>query len=601
MSVRGPLSLASQETENSAEELEHEVFSGSIIIILVLLMVYMLFEAYKQKSGLVFGHEASLVCLAGLAFSAYELWRGDQHFTAEFNDDLFYYFVLPPIVFSSGFNMYRKKFTANLRNILLFGVVGTFVGFACFSVMTIQYCNRVELKQYTYDEADNVWVESTLSLETIEILIMCALLCSSDVIAAISLVKPKEQPKLFSIVFGEGIVNDAVAIILFNAMRKQAKRDEELGGSAALKIGGDFCTLACFSMLIGLAYGLTVSLLLKCCRACTKSVVAECSLIFSIAYLSYVTAEICDQSGIIALLICGVTMAHYAWYSLSPQGKSTSTVVFQFLGFIAEGFVFAYLGLTFFSYRYMPFSPDLIMLEFAVIAIGRFMGTIGIFGLLKCCSYEKDHPTPVTCKELLFIWYAGLIRGAIVFGLICRISSDFVNKDVIVTTCLAIILGSTIVFGSTVGLVTKCCFRRPSEDLNVVTEDVLNSSVSSIDTPRSPMVHPNALLSASKQQSDFDMSNRKKQLNQPLLEPSESGSVRKKPYKMGCVRYLQRFDELILRPLFIHKYHHFKAKDAEDFFNVMIEEGNNLESMYRHQKDRKPPRLDEHETPKKQM
>ena len=94
MSVRGPLSLASQETENSAEELEHEVFSGSIIIILVLLMVYMLFEAYKQKSGLVFGHEASLVCLAGLAFSAYELWRGDQHFTAEFNDDLFYYFVL---------------------------------------------------------------------------------------------------------------------------------------------------------------------------------------------------------------------------------------------------------------------------------------------------------------------------------------------------------------------------------------------------------------------------------------------------------------------------------------------------------------------------
>ena len=139
------------------------------------------------------------------------------------------------------------------------------------------------------------------------------------------------------------------------------------------------------------------------------------------------------------------------------------------------------------------------------------------------------------------------------------------------------------------GVCVKCCFRKPSEDLNVVTEDVLNSSVSSMDTPRSPMIHPNALLSANKQQSDFDMSGRKKQqLNQPLLDHSEDGSVKKKPFKMGCSRYLQRFDELIMKPFFIPKYHHFKAKDAEDFFNVMIEQGNNLEAMYRHQKSRKP-------------
>lgn len=47
---------------------------------------------------------------------------------------------------------------------------------------------------------------------------MSSLLCSSDVIAAISIIKYEEQPKLFSLVFGEGIVNDAVAIILFNTV-----------------------------------------------------------------------------------------------------------------------------------------------------------------------------------------------------------------------------------------------------------------------------------------------------------------------------------------------------------------------------------------------
>jgi NhaP-type Na+/H+ or K+/H+ antiporter len=48
--------------------------------------------------------------------------------------------------------------------------------------------------------------------------VIASLLCSSDVIAAISIIKYEEQPKLFSLVFGEGIVNDAVAIILFNTV-----------------------------------------------------------------------------------------------------------------------------------------------------------------------------------------------------------------------------------------------------------------------------------------------------------------------------------------------------------------------------------------------
>lgn len=51
-----------------------------------------------------------------------------------------------------------------------------------------------------------------------ECFVISSLLCSSDVIAAISIIKYDEQPKLFSLVFGEGIVNDAVAIILFNTV-----------------------------------------------------------------------------------------------------------------------------------------------------------------------------------------------------------------------------------------------------------------------------------------------------------------------------------------------------------------------------------------------
>jgi len=52
-----------------------------------------------------------------------------------FDNDMFFYFILPPIVFSNAFNMQRKKFFVNLGNILLFGVLGTFIAFASFTTL----------------------------------------------------------------------------------------------------------------------------------------------------------------------------------------------------------------------------------------------------------------------------------------------------------------------------------------------------------------------------------------------------------------------------------------------------------------------------------
>ena len=147
----------------------------------------------------------------------------------------------------------------------------------------------------------------------------------------------------------------------------------------------------------------------------------------------------------------------------------------------------------------MPFSYELIYAEAIIIMFGRLLGTLGLIGFLKLFKYEQDHPTPVTFKELAFIWYAGLIRGAIAFGLVLRIDTTFENRNVIVTTCLTLVLFTTIFFGSTVGLLSKCLFRKPSDDINVqIQVDEMNSSVSSVSTNRSELLHPNLLQSVGK-------------------------------------------------------------------------------------------------------
>ena len=66
-----------------------------------------------------------------------------------------------------------------------------------------------------FNKSDIGGVSEPFVLETREILLMCAVLTSSDTIAAVSIVKYEQQPKVYSIIFGEGIMNDAVGIIIF--------------------------------------------------------------------------------------------------------------------------------------------------------------------------------------------------------------------------------------------------------------------------------------------------------------------------------------------------------------------------------------------------
>lgn len=106
---------------------------------------------------------------------------------------------------------------------MIFGLFGTFIAFISFTTMTIIYKDYIADGQMTKIDGKTGQV-SILEMSTVEVIIMCSLLCSTDVIAAISLINPDKQPKLFSLVFGEGITNDAVSIILFNTVVNFSKR-----------------------------------------------------------------------------------------------------------------------------------------------------------------------------------------------------------------------------------------------------------------------------------------------------------------------------------------------------------------------------------------
>jgi sodium/hydrogen exchanger-like protein 6/7/sodium/hydrogen exchanger 8 len=231
------------------------------------------------------------------------------------------------------------------------------------------------------------------------------------------------------------------------------------------------------------------------------------------------------------------------------QGRLTSTTTFDFMAYIAEGFVFAYLGLTFYSYREQPWSWGLIGIMLCAILLGRGCGVFALMGTLKLFGYEKNDENRLTWSELLFIWFAGLIRGAIAFGLVLRIDNNdalFPNRMVVTTTCLTLVLFTTIFFGSTVGLLGACMFKEPKAAPNSEGQQAI--------------FHPN--IEESKEKLiDNDM-------NKMAVHTLASHSVKPESEK-GC---FERFEEKYMKSWFIHNYSKANAWNAILIHNAFMEE-----------------------------
>lgn len=286
--------------------------------------------------------------------------------------------------------------------------------------------------------------------------------------------------------------------------------------------------------MIGLVFAFVCSYILKRLRSLSKSPVG-CTLIFCFGYLSYLTAEMNGRSGIIAILTCSMVMANYAWFNLSPQGKQSSVIIFKFLGHVVEGLVFSYIGLTFWSYRQYRWSTELISGQFVILILGRAAGTIGIFFLTK----RNDEPQILSFKDVIYVFYSGLMRGSIAFGLLLRINNDLPDREIILTTCLTIIVVTTIIFGSTTGLLARMLLFN------------------NYDSKQLLLVESKSNISAKLDLSD------KSQIKDPLL-PQKKGEKR----NLTFLDYVKRFDEYILRPIFIYNYEKGQLTRMRKFYEL---------------------------------
>ncbi|GAV91696.1 Na_H_Exchanger domain-containing protein [Cephalotus follicularis] len=244
-----------------------------------------------------------------------------------FDEELFFIYLLPPIIFNAGFQVKKKQFFRNFSTIMLFGAFGTLISFGIISLGSAQLFKKLDIG----------------FLETVDFLALGAIFSATDSVCTLQVLNQDETPLLYSLVFGEGVVNDATSVVLFNAIQRFDL--SHITSSIAMKLLGDFLYLFTTSTLLGVAVGLLSAYIIKKLYFGSHSTDREVGLMILMAYLSYMMAELFNLSGILTVFFCGIVMSHYTWHNVTESSRVTTRHSFATMSFISETFIFLYVGM----------------------------------------------------------------------------------------------------------------------------------------------------------------------------------------------------------------------------------------------------------------
>ena len=298
----------------SAAELFEDIFEGEGYInehvaigidvavlsyVLIALVVTAVWADRKKLPASAVAIVVGVVIGTVLRLSGAELSPHHNESFSSFDEELFLYVLLPPIIFEAGFSLSKRLFFGNLGTIILFAIVGT-LGTTFDVGQTVYAVGSTGV----FRSADGV--SDVLNFSgPLDSYLFGALISATDPVATLSIMsRVNADPVVYTLIFGESVLNDAVAIVLVRIIESMGP--EGFSRPSSYLFGMlQFFVVALGSIAIGAAVSFASAYLLKKCEM-RHHASFELAFVLLIGYCSYSTAEATGCSGILALFFTGV-------------------------------------------------------------------------------------------------------------------------------------------------------------------------------------------------------------------------------------------------------------------------------------------------------
>jgi monovalent cation/hydrogen antiporter len=346
--------------------------------------------------------------------------------------------ILPPLIYSAGVAMSWREFKFNLRLI-------TLLAFGCVVFTTCAVAAAAH------------WL---LGMPLAIGFVLGAIVSPPDAVAPLAIVRRLGVPRRLIVVLeGEGLANDATALILYRfavaAVSTGLFSFDKAAGTFALIVVGE------------IAYGIGVGWASLRLRRWARDPRVEITLSLMTPYAAFLVPEQLGGSGVLATVAAGLFVSWNGPLLIPAATRLQGIFFWDFLIYLLEGFVFLVTGMQtrvlFLRMHDVPWQhfAFAILLTAAVVIAARFIWMFPAIYLPRWLSpsLRRRDPSPLWQWPffLSFVGVRGVVSlaAALALPFFTAAGAPFPDRDLILFVTFGIIVVTLIGQGLTVPAVVR--------------------------------------------------------------------------------------------------------------------------------------------------
>ena len=312
--------------------------------------------------------------------------------TLIFDPNLILLIVLPPILYYAAFGIAFFEFQKNWRDIFSLAL-----GLVAFTTVVIGVIFKLFFPQFPWALA----------------FAFGAIVSPPDAIAATTILKRfAMSPNLISKLEGESLINDASALILY----KIAVVALLSGSFSFVESGKDFAYIVFGGIAIGMILGFFFQLFSKYYLEPVLGVVFS----FTIPYITYITANFLEVSGVLAVVVNGLIGSRIIRTHHSALRRVLGYATWDIFAILMNAFVFILIGLqlrtivqVMTTHQMIAYSGYALLIVVSMVLVRMFWIYVNAgIHYVNAIYHSKPHLCPKIIQEAAIIGWSGM-RGIV--------------------------------------------------------------------------------------------------------------------------------------------------------------------------------------------